>query len=163
MQEHENTCGSAAIATTLNGFYNFNLSEKDVAEVLGAAAIDANILSKYLLDKGFKLEGKSHVKKLDFKDVFKYMPAPAIALLKRSTEAVGHWVVIRGMNPSYGVIVADPSFGNMEISVDDFKEQWMTEIDKKSGSPYGSIIIFDTPVKNASYFKEPKPYVPTRW
>ena len=163
MQEHENTCGSAAIATVLNGFYGQSVTEKEVADALGIQPIDGTAIAKYLTSQGYELKGKNQktgVIRLGFdEDLFKYMPAPAIVYINRGLDPVGHWVVLRGIHPTYGVIIADPSLGNLTIPTEDFKKQWL--LDKaKTGEPVGSMVILKTPPTNPAYAKQPQPYNP---
>mgnify|MGYP001379734417 CR=1 FL=1 len=134
-QKYDFSCGTSSLATILRYFFNEDIDEKVILDYL-------------LKERG--LEGTKKLKRediaLSFKDLQEYagkrgykaaglaMPleslrnlkVPAIVYLE--IRQYQHFSVYRGMDERY-VYLADPSFGNMKIRIDKFKEEFYTRGD----------------------------------
>jgi hypothetical protein len=179
IQQHETSCGAAAIATLLQGFYGkSSITEEEILLQSGKKGdLTGTDIPKILLAAGYELEGTApdYNKHLSFAGegslTVKYPESPTLVFLARDTSGKGHWAVLRGVHPQYGVMLADPFFGNLEVSVDEFKKQWLFPPNAKLSSEgdarirckkdhCGIAIILKTPLTNPNYFKQPQPYNP---
>ncbi len=143
-QKYDFSCGTSSLATILKYFFNENVTEKEILDFL-------------LEERG--LEGKRKLKKedfaLSFQDLKEYadkigykavglaltleslgeLQVPAVVYLE--IRQYQHFSVYRGMSDRF-VYLADPSFGNMKIRIDKFKEEFYTRED----SPYpGKVLV----------------------
>lgn len=132
-QKYDYSCGSASLGTILKYYYNDNeVSEKKIInEILKSKGYDSskneilkegdNIisfldLSKYAQDNGFKALGLA----LDFDSLAK-LKIPVIVFI--SIRNIGHFSVYKGMDKN-NVYLADPSFGNIKIRINEFKKMF---------------------------------------
>lgn len=137
-QEYDYSCGSASIATILKYYYNDDkVTERDVIneilkskgydiaqnEVLkqGDGIISFLDLSRYAQMKGFRAVGLA----VNFEDLSK-LKIPAIIFV--SVRGVDHFTVYKNMDKEY-VYLSDPSFGNIKIRIDRFKEMFFQRKD----------------------------------
>jgi predicted double-glycine peptidase len=131
-QNYDYSCGSASLSTVMKYYYNQNISERDVLDVvLEMKGIDKEEkkkleeedttlsfmdLSKYVETIGFKAVGLA----LGI-ETLKKLKAPVILFVKiRKNE---HFTVFRGMD-EHNVYLSDPSFGNTKIKISRFKEMF---------------------------------------
>lgn len=120
------SCGAASVATILNEFYGFSLTEKDILDAMdqdGTASFEdlANIVRQY----GFKGGGIA----LSFKDLTR-LTIPAIAYLKYRGE--DHFSVLRGIRSDGVVHLGDPSWGNRQFTQYQFRKLWETRQDNEA-------------------------------
>ncbi len=121
-QKYDYSCGSASLSTILKYYYNLDIGEKDILNsILEAKGINKKKLEEleeedfslsfldlanYSNQKGFKSIGLA----LDFESLSK-LKAPVILYVKiRKNE---HYVYL-----------ADPSFGNIKVRIQKFKEMF---------------------------------------
>ena len=133
-QELDYSCGAASLATILNEFYGYSLSEEDVLlqmEQDGAASFEdlAEVAHLY----GFKSGGIN----LTFGDLLN-LQVPAIAYLNYRGQ--DHFTVIRSVSPSGDVLVGDPSWGNKRFRGSQFRKLWET-VQSEDGSVKGRLLL----------------------
>lgn len=130
-QQFDFSCGAASMATIMRYFYNRDIGEQEIVnEVLATKGLsDRNKkfnvsdfalsfadLSDYAVAKGFKGIGMA----MDLDSLHK-LNVPVIIYIKiRSFE---HFTVFRGIDNNF-VHLADPSFGNMKVKLEKFKEMF---------------------------------------
>jgi predicted double-glycine peptidase len=146
-QSRDYSCGAASLATIMRYYYGLPVTEletiigmfkygnqQDIKKV-GFSLYDmkryANSL-KYAAE-GYKIPKLSDLQKLTI---------PVIALIE--TAQYKHFVVIRHVDERY-VYIADPSWGNRKISVDEFKKIWNQNVifavqGPKVGKPEGLFV-----------------------
>lgn len=138
-QEYDYSCGSATLATMLKYYYGLDVSEKSVLDdILISKGIDPESkqtledsqmslsfldLAEFSTKKGFKTFGVA----LDF-EAMKELKIPVILFVKiRDNE---HFTVYKYMDDN-NVYLADPSFGNIKVSIAKFKEMFFQIDDLK--------------------------------
>lgn len=131
-QQFDFSCGAASLATVLKYFYNINVAENEiVATVLKSKGVGDKTktdytlkdfalsfadLAGYVQTKGFKGVGVA----MDL-DALRQLRVPVIIYIKiRSFE---HFTVFKGINGDF-VYLSDPSFGNMKVKIERFKEMF---------------------------------------
>lgn len=125
-QTYDYSCGAASMATLLHYFYGRSVNERDaIMEMFtkgdkqeirqhGFSMLD---MKNYALALHFKAEG------FKFPDVktLKKLKVPAIVLI--DTRMYKHFVVLRQVVGNY-VYLADPSWGNRRMTLEDFGRAW---------------------------------------
>jgi len=137
------SCGAAALASLLHYHYGmpinekqailgmFNYGDKEGIRQRGFSLLD---MKKLCLNLNYQGTGYQvpDVKKL------KELNIPVIALM--DTRTYKHFVVVRKVDDDF-VYIADPSFGNRKIRLEDFDQAWNKVIfvvtGKINGSPNG--------------------------
>ncbi|HOJ13330.1 MAG TPA: C39 family peptidase [Deltaproteobacteria bacterium] len=129
-QKYDYSCGSAALATLLNGYLRENLSEQQIIQGLmqyGEAEKIQQRRAFSLLDMkrfcevlGYTAAGY----KGDFEDLAR-LDKPAIVPIEIS--GYKHFVVFRGVYGDH-VFLADPYLGNTSYTVNRFKDIWPQKI-----------------------------------
>ncbi|MBC7906406.1 MAG: C39 family peptidase [Rhodospirillaceae bacterium] len=124
-QEHDFSCGSAALATLLTHHYGRTTSERDAFEAMYATGDQQAIqkfgfslfdMQRYLASVGFRAEGyRVGLDKLAEVGV------PAITLI--STKGYNHFVVVKGVKDG-DVLVGDPAMGLKAIPKAEFNAMW---------------------------------------
>ena len=127
MQKWENSCAAAAIATVLTYGFRDPLTERFAAESMlvntdpkkvraegGFSLLD---LKKFVESRGYT---GSAYKGLTFDDL-KVFHAPIVPI---DTKGYKHYVVFNGSSDGQ-VMLADPAFGHLKISVRQFNQIWM--------------------------------------
>lgn len=134
-QDFDYSCGSAALSTLLSHYYDANVSERMIlGEVLEAKGITKEAselenqegnnglsfydLSQYASSHGFKAVGIA----LGIEEL-KKLQIPVIVFVKIRKQE--HFTVLKKMDEKYAYL-ADPSFGNIRVSHEKFKEMFFT-------------------------------------
>jgi predicted double-glycine peptidase len=126
-QEHDFSCGSAALATVLNYYLNENLSEKQVIrglmefgdkdQIKELRAFSLWDMQQFLDAIGYKSGGyKATMEDLTNKD---HWPC----IIPINVYNYKHFVVLKGIYKDH-VFVADPFIGNSSYSMAKFKKIW---------------------------------------
>lgn len=123
-QDLDYSCGAASVATIMNGFYGFDVTEAALLETMakdGAASFSdmAEVVRPY----GLKGAGVA----LNFEQLRK-LKTPAIAYLRYRDD--DHFSVIRGIGADGSVVLADPSWGNRRFTQQQFLNMWETRGDE---------------------------------
>ncbi len=119
-QDLDYSCGAASVATIMNGFYGFEVTEEALLETMakdGAASF--NDMAEVVRGYGLKGVGVA----LNF-DQLKKLKTPAIAYLRYRDD--DHFSVIRGIAADGTVQLADPSWGNRRFTRQQFLIMWET-------------------------------------
>ena len=128
-QEHDFSCGSAAIATLLTNHYGEAVDERAVFTQMFERGNQAKIrkegfsmldMKRFLETRGYKADGfELPVEKLASEGV------PAIVLL--SERGYKHFVVVKGVARGR-VLVGDPAMGTRAMSMQRFQKLWVNHI-----------------------------------
>ncbi|MBF2755343.1 MAG: hypothetical protein ISN29_08815 [Gammaproteobacteria bacterium AqS3] len=135
LQQHDYSCGSAAVATVLREFYGVQTSETEILDRIGKpfAATYADLVHA-AETYGFKAFGY----RMPLSDLLK-LKIPAIVHLHHFGR--GHFSVVRGVRPSDGLIaLADPSWGNLRLLPHQLMRMWDVE-----GKGWGRVLIIVPP------------------
>lgn len=124
-QEHDFSCGSAALATLLTHHYGRATSEREAFETMFATGDQETIqrfgfslldMKRYLASLGYRAEGyRASLDKLAQAGV------PAVTLI--NTKGYNHFVVIKGVRDD-AVLVGDPALGLKAIPRAEFEAMW---------------------------------------
>lgn len=124
-QEHDFSCGSAALATLLTYHYGRPTSEREAFEAMFAAGDREAIqrygfsmadMQRYLASVGFRAEGyRVPLDKLSEAGV------PAVTLI--NTQGYAHFVLVKGIKDGL-VLVGDPAMGMKSIPKAEFEAIW---------------------------------------
>jgi len=124
-QEHDFSCGSAAVATLLTYHYHHPIGEDAAFSAMYAAGDQDAIrrsgfsladMQRYLATLGFSSDGfRVPLSKLA------EIGVPAIALI--NTRGYNHFVVIKGLDGD-DVLVGDPALGLRSIARAEFEAMW---------------------------------------
>ncbi|WP_374804591.1 C39 family peptidase [Paracoccus zhouxuedongae] len=132
-QDLDYSCGAASLATILNEFYSMSVTEEDVLTRMGAADRSSfQQLADVAPSYGVKAGGLM----LSFDDL-KQLQVPAIAYVQYRGE--DHFTVIRGIRRDGVVHVADPSWGNRQLTAHQFRQMW--EATDTDGTLRGRILL----------------------
>jgi predicted double-glycine peptidase len=130
IQEQDYSCGTASLSTLLKYYLGKSVDETDIIKTLlrinekrgtleevikrrGFSLLDLKLFAE---DQGFKATGF----RLDFEDLVNLHKPALVPIIP---EGFKHFVVFRGSDGER-VFLADPSFGNLIESVDQFKKDW---------------------------------------
>ena len=127
MQQWESSCAAAAVATVLTYGFGDPVSERFAAALMlkktapekvrmagGFSLLDLKI---FVEDRGYQGSAYKH---LGFDDL-RAFHAPIVPI---SQQGYDHYVVFNGVRDDV-VLLADPAFGNREVSIKRFNEMWM--------------------------------------
>ena len=78
-------------------------------------------MKRFVETRGFKGRG---YRELSFKELLT-LPSPIVPI---DFYGNAHFVVVRGLNPTGQVDIADPGFGNTKMSVTEFQSVWKNGI-----------------------------------
>ena len=151
-QQQDYSCGAASMATILNEFYGMSVTEADVLTRMGATDRSSfQQLADVAPSYGVRAGGLM----LSFDDL-KQLKIPAIAYVQYRGE--DHFTVIRGIRRDGVVHVADPSWGNRQLTAHQFRRMW--EAPDTDGTPRGRILLLipqDMSLAqiDATFFREP--------
>jgi predicted double-glycine peptidase len=129
-QTYDYSCGAASVATLLHYYYGRSISERDAImgmftegdqEEIRQRGFSMLDMKRLALDLHFQAEG------FQFPDVaaLRKLTVPAIVLI--DTRSYKHFVVVRQVTDDY-VYVADPSWGNRRMPVEDFAQAWNNKV-----------------------------------
>jgi len=130
IQERDYSCGTASLSTLLKYYLGKSVDETEIIKTLlrinesrgtledvikrrGFSLLDLKLFAE---DQGFKATGF----RLDFDDLVNLHKPALVPIIP---EGFKHFVVFRGSDGER-VFLADPSFGNLIESVDQFKKDW---------------------------------------
>lgn len=128
-QSMDLSCGAAALATLLHGYFNLEVDEKSIiqsilttaspedAKKISEAGFSMLELKRYAETQGLVAGGFRSARATDLRK----LRAPAIALI--NSRGYKHFVVIRHVRGDE-VALADPVFGNRTESLDAFAKRW---------------------------------------
>lgn len=125
-QAYDLSCGAAAVATLMKYYYSEKTDEKQVIDTIfkfgdkdkiQKAGFSMLELKKYgerrgYVSQGFRIPKVENLKKLK---------VPVLTLI--NTRGYNHFVVIKGVKNGQ-VYIADPAFGNISKSLEEFEEGW---------------------------------------
>lgn len=125
------SCGSASLATLLNGQYGESLSENDLLKALDQGEKKASFsdMARVLPTFGYKAQGFAS----DWSQLSQ-LRIPVVVYLKYRGQ--DHFSVIRGID-STSVWLADSSFGNRILSRKEFLDMWYTRETLRDNEPEG--------------------------
>jgi len=131
VQKWETSCAAAALATVLTFFQNDPVTEKFVAQRMLRATDPIKVkvrggfslldMKRFVETRGFTGTG---YKDLSFKELLS-LPNPIVPIDFYGNE---HFIVVRGLNSTGQVDIADPGFGNTSMSVTEFQSVWKSGI-----------------------------------
>lgn len=126
MQQWDNSCGAAALATVLTYEKGFPVTEKQVAQGMlghtdpgrvrergGFSLLD---MKRYAARIGFRAEGYAD---MSLQDLAANLPA----IVPVRTRSYDHFVVVRKIEHGR-VHIADPGFGNYSLPTSRFTADW---------------------------------------
>ena len=152
-QSLDYSCGAASLATILNEFYGMDVTEAEVLRRMGATDRSSfQQLADVAPSFGLRAGGLM----LSFKDLTQ-LKIPAIAYVQYRGE--DHFTVIRGIRSDGTVHVADPSWGNRQLTAHQFRRMW--EAPDTDGTARGRLLLV-IPQESATaeidrtFFAEPK-------
>ncbi len=130
-QQLDYSCGAAALATLISGYYGENTSEKELLDLLNARLSNMSDKEKSrkklngfsLLDLKLVAQQKGY-KAAGFKltvDQLKQLSAPVIVFVR--PMGYHHFAVLRGISDDR-VYLADPGRGNLRMSIARFEEEY---------------------------------------
>lgn len=128
-QQHDFSCGSAAVATLLTYQYGRPVTEAEVFRVMYEHGDKAKIqrygfslldMKRYLASVGFEADGFEVTL-----DKLSQVRVPAIALVREN--GYNHFVVVKGVRDGK-VLVGDPSSGGRIFARADFESIWLEKI-----------------------------------
>jgi uncharacterized protein len=152
-QELDYSCGAASLATILNEFYGQSVTEKEILTRMGATDRSSfQQLAAVAPSFGVKAGGIM----LSFDDL-KQLQIPAIAYVQYRGQ--DHFTVIRGIRSDGVVHLADPSWGNRQLTAHQFRTMW--EARDTDGAMRGRILLIlpqnvDMAQVDQTYFGQPK-------
>ncbi|MBB6520024.1 C39 family peptidase [Pseudoteredinibacter isoporae] len=151
-QKLDYSCGAASVATILNHFYGFPISEEEILELIAKDDLMASFedISRILPKFGFRGVG--------FKSSYNQLMSlkiPVIVYTKHRNN--DHFSVLKGVD-SETILLADPSFGNRTFSRYQFNEIWETDDDPNLKGRFLAIVPIDKVYTKAKMdFFDPKP------
>lgn len=129
-QQYDYSCGSAALTTLLNAQMDLSLKEMDVIDGLlkygelekirAGRRFSLLDMKRYLAQSGIRSAGYSAAI-----DDLPEIQVPAIISIV--IQGFKHFVVYRGVVDGH-VVIADPAFGNMSVSLMKFDKMWTPKI-----------------------------------
>ncbi|WP_171477273.1 C39 family peptidase [Acinetobacter bereziniae] len=124
-QDLDYSCGSASIATILNGYFQKNVTEKEILDIInkGDSMASFEDMQRALNNLGF--ENKGYAVSID---TLKKLKIPVIIYIKHRNN--DHFTVISGINDNF-IRISDSSFGQRILSIQQFKDIWETRKDDK--------------------------------
>ena len=130
LQERDFSCGAASMTTIFNYYLEYPVKEIDVIQGLLEIAKKKGTLENIIRRRGFTLldlkrfaesKGfKTSAFKLEFEDLVQLGEPALVPIIPSGYK---HFVVFRGADKHF-VYLADPSFGNLTQTIEDFKRDW---------------------------------------
>ncbi|TLE01453.1 peptidase C39 [Helicobacter muridarum] len=168
-QEYDYSCGSASLATILAYYYHIETSEKEILDAIFLSKgitsdmkeeIEKNeelrkeiVFSFFDIDEFVKTKGMRAIGlALDMQSLF-MLKTPVIIYVKiRDNE---HFTVYKGSDKHF-VYLADPSFGNIRVSLAKFKEMFYQRKDLNYPGKVLAIVPNDMRIKGDDGFMKGK-------
>jgi len=125
-QRYDLSCGAAAMATLLQYFYEQDVKEKAIIdamiklgdpEKIAESGFSMLELKWFAENRGFVAQGY----RIDDPEHMRNLEVPVITLI--NTRGYSHFVVLKAVRGDEAVI-ADPAFGNVVKSFDQFSSEW---------------------------------------
>ncbi len=168
-QKRDDSCGAAALATILRGFYGENVTEEDILEVMGKTdqALPTNLptftdLAKAADQYGFLADGL----RWDFV-ILQTLRIPVVVALHY--HGMPHYSVLRGISSDV-VWLGDPSWGNRRLSKESFLAMWEDPERKKKNEIFTGGVLLIVPKSlasrgvNSDFFHSPeRPILPVEF
>jgi predicted double-glycine peptidase len=130
IQQRDYSCGTASLATLLNYYLDTPVKEVDIIKTLLELNKKRGTLEQVIQRKGFSmLDLKLYAENKGFKAVGFRLDFDELAnlgfpaLVPIIPDGFKHFVVFKGSDEKR-VFLADPSFGNLIESIDQFKADW---------------------------------------
>jgi len=154
-QQHDYSCGSAAVATLLTYHYGASRTEAEVFEAMYATGDRKRIeaqgfslleMKTYLDGQGYRADGF----RLTYEALAK-LNSPSIAMI--NTGNYRHFVVVKGVSDTH-VLVGDPMLGLRTYKRVEFEKMW------------NSVAFLIREPREAAGYNETaewQPYAPTPW
>jgi predicted double-glycine peptidase len=127
MQQWENSCAAASLATVLTYGFRDPVSEKTAAKEMLALTDPQTVRARggfSMLDMKKFVEGRGYkgsaYKELSF-DELRIFHA---AIVPIDNHGYNHYVVFNGVRNDK-VLLADPAYGNRQVSIGRFNKMWM--------------------------------------
>lgn len=161
-QEYDYSCGSATLATILKYYYNLEIDEKTILDgVLESKDLskeDKNEFENSQINLSF-YDLATYANSLNFKavglsldlDSLKKLQVPVILFVKVRKDE--HFTVYKSMDENF-VYLADPTFGNIKISIAKFEEMFYQREDLTHPGKILAIIPKSDDVKVNKNFTE---------
>lgn len=156
-QKYDYSCGTAAVATVLSYFFNDKVSEREVLEFLlerleqelksrekiksSDFAFSFSDLRLYAESRGYKALGLAMPM-----ETLRKLKVPAILYVE--TRDYEHFTVFRGIDDRF-VYLADPSFGNLKVRIERFRDSFYTRDDLRFPGK-GLVLIPESRMKKTS-------------
>ena len=154
-QEHDYSCGSAAVATLLTYHYGARRTEAEVFQAMYAAGDKKRIEAQgfSLLEMKLYLDGEGYPAdgfKLSY-DALAKLNTPSIAMI--NTGNFRHFVVVKGASETH-ILVGDPMLGLRTYKRSEFEKMW------------NSVAFLIRERRDEASYNDPnewRPYAPTPW
>lgn len=144
-QEYDYSCGLAALATYFTAYLNAPLSESDLLTVLQERGDDWN------LPDDWREQGVSYTILIALAEHYgargaglavtpeRLMSLRVPAIVRLHVDGVAHFSVLRGIDASGRVSLADPRWGNHQLSHAGFLSLWL---DSERSPQAGTLLLF---------------------
>lgn len=131
MQKYDYSCGAASLATLMKYYFNEDISEQKLLNYIKTVfnpqeykRIEKDGLSFLELEKISRSRGYQSANVRLKLSALKQLSGPVIVFLK--TKDYRHFAVLRGVREDR-VFLADPSRGNIRLSIKEFTKEWKGE------------------------------------
>ena len=131
MQKYDYSCGAASLATLMKYYFKEDISEQRLLNYIKTVfspqeykRIEKDGLSFLELEKISRSRGYQSANVRLKLSALKQLSGPVIVFLK--TKDYRHFAVLRGVKEDH-VFLADPSRGNIRLSVQAFRKEWKGE------------------------------------
>jgi len=131
MQKYDYSCGAASLATLMKYYFNDDMTEQQLLDYIKVVfskreyqRIERDGLSFLELEKISRSRGYQSANVMLEFSALKQLSGPVIVFLK--TKEYRHFAVLRGVREDR-VFLADPSRGNIRLSVEEFANEWRGE------------------------------------
>jgi predicted double-glycine peptidase len=131
IQKWDTSCGAAALATVLTYSFNDPVSEREVASGMLRMTMPLKVrhrggfsfldMKRFAELRGYKGQGYSGLTM----GTLLQLESPIVPIVQYGNP---HFVVVRGLDRSGRVKLADPAFGNLTMSAEDFEAVWKERI-----------------------------------
>jgi predicted double-glycine peptidase len=131
MQKYDYSCGAASLATLMKYYFNEEINEQKLLDYIKTVfnkqeykRIEKDGLSFLELEKISRSRGYQSANVRLKLSALKQLSGPVIVFLK--TKDYRHFAVLRGVREDR-VFLADPSRGNIRLSIKEFTKEWKGE------------------------------------